>query len=222
MTGLWQDVRYAFRSLAKAPAFTIVTLFTLALGIGANSAIFSVVNGVLIRPFPYRDAGRLVLLRETYAGGQVGSVSGPNFLDWRARSHAFSSMSAARGAELTLLGTGEPEEIQATLISSDFLHTVGVSPLMGRGFLPGEDQGQGTIALISEPGTTNETLGLAPFRNALVGLGSGTGGPTVPADSYHGAISNGSLYSLQIVAGGQSPWPRTRKKTRSRYSRVWS
>jgi putative ABC transport system permease protein len=151
MTGLWQDVRYAFRSLAKAPAFTIVTLFTLALGIGANSAIFSVVNGVLIRPFPYRDAGRLVLVRETYAGGQVGSVSGPNFLDWRARSHAFSSMSATRGAELTLLGTGEPEEIQATLVSSDFLRTVGVSPLMGRGFLPGEDQGQGTIALISEP-----------------------------------------------------------------------
>lgn len=151
MTSLWQDMRYALRSLAKAPAFTVVTLFTLALGIGANSAIFSVVNGVLIRPFPYRDADRLVLVRETYGGGQVGSVSGPNFLDWRARSHAFSSMSAARGAELTLLGTGEPEEIQATLISSDFLRTVGVSPLMGRGFLPGEDRGQATIALISEP-----------------------------------------------------------------------
>ncbi len=151
MTSLWQDMRYALRSLAKAPAFTVVTLFTLALGIGANTAIFSVVNGVLIRPFPYRDADRLVLVRETYGGGQVGSVSGPNFLDWRARSHAFSSMSAARGAELTLLGTGEPEEIQATLISSDFLRTVGVSPLMGRGFLPGEDRGQATIALISEP-----------------------------------------------------------------------
>ena len=91
MTGLWQDARYAIRSLAKAPGFTAVTLFTLALGIGANSAIFSVVNGVLIRPFPYPDPDRLVLVRETYGGGMVGTVSGPNVLDWQARAHRLAA-----------------------------------------------------------------------------------------------------------------------------------
>jgi len=108
MTGLWQDVRYAIRSLTKAPGFTAVTLFTLALGIGANSAIFSVVNGVLLRPFPYPQSDRLVLVREIYGSGEVGTVSGPNFLDWKARSHRFADMAAWRGVAQPLVGVGEP------------------------------------------------------------------------------------------------------------------
>ncbi|MGH7511367.1 MAG: ABC transporter permease [Gemmatimonadales bacterium] len=150
MTGLWQDVRYAIRSLTKAPGFTAVTLFTLALGIGANSAIFSVVNGVLIRPFPYPDPDRLVLVRETYGGGEVGSVSGANVLDWQARAHQFASLAAWRGIAVTLLGAGEPEEMPAAFVSSDFFRTLGVAPMMGRGLLPGEDHGQGTVAVIGE------------------------------------------------------------------------
>jgi putative ABC transport system permease protein len=150
MTGLWQDVRYALRSLAKTPGFTAVTLFTLALGIGANSAIFSVVNGVLIRPFPYPEPDRLVLVRESYGGGEQGSVSGANALDWQARAHSFLSLAAWRGMAVTLLGAGEPEEMSAGLVSSDFFRTLDVAPIMGRGFLPGEDHGQGTVAVIGE------------------------------------------------------------------------
>ena len=96
MTGLRQDIRYALRSLAKAPGFTAVTLFTLALGIGANSAIFSVVDGVLIRPLPYPEPDRLVVVRETYGGGEMGTVSGANFLDWKDRGHQFQSLAAWR------------------------------------------------------------------------------------------------------------------------------
>ncbi|MGN6391586.1 MAG: ABC transporter permease [Gemmatimonadales bacterium] len=180
MTGLWQDVRYALRSLAKAPAFAAVTLFTLALGIGANSAIFSVVNGVLIRPYPYPDPDRLVLVREMYGGGEVGTVSGPNFLDWASRGHAFASLAAWRGVAQTLTGAGEPEEISTALVSSDFFRTLGVKPLMGRGFLPGEDHGQGTVAVMSEglwrsrfgadPKILGRTLNLSGMPYTVIGV----------------------------------------------------
>jgi putative ABC transport system permease protein len=150
MTGLWQDVRYALRSLAKSPGFTAVTLLTLALGIGANSAIFSVVNGVLIRPYPYPDPDRLVLIREMYGGGEQGTASGANMLDWQARTRSFQSMAAWRGIAVTLLGAGEPEEMSAALISSDFFRTLDVAPIVGRGLLPGEDHGQGSVVIIGE------------------------------------------------------------------------
>jgi putative ABC transport system permease protein len=180
MTGLWQDVRYAFRALAKAPGFTAVTLFTLALGIGANSAIFSVVNGVLIRPFPYPEPDRLVVVRETYGSGEVGTVSGPNVLDWQTRSHQFASIAAWRGMAVTLLGSGEPEEMPAALVSSDFFRTLGVAPMKGRGFLPGEDHGQGTVAVIGEalwrtrfgadPDILGRTLDLSGTPYTVVGV----------------------------------------------------
>ena len=150
MDSVLQDFRYAVRSLAKSPGFAVVTLLTLALGIGANSAIFSVVNGVLIRSMPYADADQLVVIRETYAGDQTGSVSGPNFMDWRERGRQFVSMAATRGLSVSLVGVGEPEEMSGTLASADFFKTLGVTLILGRGFLPGEDQGQGTVAVISE------------------------------------------------------------------------
>ncbi|MGH7498420.1 MAG: ABC transporter permease, partial [Gemmatimonadales bacterium] len=112
--------------------------------------IFSVVNGVLIRPLPYPDADRLAVIRETYSGDQVGSVSGPNFIDWRDRAHSFESMAASRGMAVSLVGAGEPQELSAALVSSDFFKTLGITPILGRGFSSGEDQGQGTVAVISE------------------------------------------------------------------------
>jgi putative ABC transport system permease protein len=180
MTGLWQDIRYALRSLAKAPGFTAVTLFTLALGIGANSAIFSVVDGVLIRPLPYPEAERLAVVRETYGGGEVGTVSGANFLDWKARTHQFQLLAAWRGVAVTLLGAGEPEEMPAALVSADFFRTLGVEPILGRGLLPGEDQGQGTVVVIGETlwrtrfgadsGVLGRTLDLSGIPYTIIGV----------------------------------------------------
>ncbi|HET9040050.1 MAG TPA: ABC transporter permease [Gemmatimonadales bacterium] len=180
MSTLWQDVRYAFRSLAKSPGFTAVTLLTLALGIGANSAIFSVVNGVLIRPLPYPEPDRLAVVRETYGGGEVGSVSGANFLDWKTRTHRFESLAAWRGVAVSLLGAGEPEEMPAALVSADFFRTLGVAPMLGRGLLPGEDQGQGTVAVIGETlwrtrfgadsGILGRTLNLSGMPYTIVGV----------------------------------------------------
>ena len=180
MTGLWQDLRYAARSLAKAPGFTAVTLFTLALGIGANSAIFSVVNGVLIRPLPYPEPDRLAVIRETYGGGEEGTVSGPNFLDWKARARGFQSVAAWRGIGVTFLGAGEPEEMPAALVSADFFRTLGVVPLLGRGLLAGEDQGQGTVAVIGETlwrtrfgadsGIVGRTLDLSGTPYTIIGV----------------------------------------------------
>jgi len=180
MSGLVQDLRYALRSLAKAPGFTAVTLFTLALGIGANSAIFSVVNGVLIRPLPYPEPGRLAVIRETYAGDEQGSVSGANFIDWKARTHQFASLAAWRGIAVTLLGTGEPEEMPAALVSADFFRTLGVAPMLGRGLLPGEDQGQGSVAVIgetlwrtrfgAESGILGRTLDLSGTPYTIIGV----------------------------------------------------
>jgi len=109
-----------------------------------------VVNGVLIRPYPYPEPDRLVLLRETYGDGEIGTVAGPNLLDWAARTHAFASLAAWRGVGQTLIGAGEPEEISTALVSSDFFRTLGVAPIMGRGFLPGEDHGPGTVAVMGE------------------------------------------------------------------------
>ncbi len=180
MTGLWQDIRYALRSLAKSPGFTAVTLFTLALGIGANSAIFSVVDGVLIRPLPYPEPDRLAVVRETYGGGEVGTVSGANFLDWKARTHQFESLAASRGVAVTLLGTGEPEEMPAALVSDAFFRTLGVAPMLGRGLLPGEDHGQGSVVVIGETlwrsrfgadsGILGRTLNLSGTPYTIIGV----------------------------------------------------
>src|SRR5277367_3354289 len=110
MGTLLQDLRYGARMLRKSPGFTIVAVLTLALGIGANTAIFSVVNGVLLRPLPFRDPSRLVLIAEK-SSFPIISTSYENYLDWRDQSHSFESMEATRGSSITLTGAGEPERL---------------------------------------------------------------------------------------------------------------
>jgi len=151
METLVQDVRYAFRMLRKSAGFTAVAVLTLALGIGANTSLFSVVNGVLLNPLPFPHAERLVTLHESKPNFESGSISYPNFLDWQKDNHTFSSMAIFRGYEFTFSGKGQAEQVEGELVSSDLFPMIGVKPRLGRGFLPGEDRiGAAPIAMISE------------------------------------------------------------------------
>src|SRR5688572_16135720 len=145
---LAQDARYALRSLRKHPGFTFVAVLTLALGIGANTSIFSVINAVLLRPLPYENADRLVLLTETVSERPIG-VSYPNFVDWRNQSTAFENIAAVRHREsFNLTGAGESERIQGRLVSANFFSTLGVNPIAGRDFVAEDDRPGATPAVI--------------------------------------------------------------------------
>jgi len=152
MMALWRDLSYGARVLIKDPGFTAVAVIVLALGIGANTAIFSVVNGVLLKPLPYPRPERLVTLweRNPRKGVEQENVSPPDFADWRAQSHAFTHLASWSGAgEFNLVGTDGVEVVRAVYGSSGLLPALGVSPLLGRAFLPEEDQPEGNrVALI--------------------------------------------------------------------------
>jgi predicted permease len=150
MSATVQDLKFAIRMLAKSPGFTLVAVLTLALGIGANTAIFSIVNAVLLRPLPFQDSAQLVLMRETYKGVGNVSVSYPNFLDWRQQSHSFSSMAVINNVAFNLSGVPQPENIGGYAVSPNFLALVGVRPVLGREFLPSEEKpGTAPVILLS-------------------------------------------------------------------------
>src|SRR5262249_23002177 len=131
---LFQDLRYGLRMLVKTPAFSGIAILTLALGIGANTAIFSVVNGVLLNPLPFHEPNQLVSLFEEIPNFKNGSISYPNFVDWRRMNHTFSAMAAYRAASFNLTGAGEPENLRGEMISAGFFEILGVKPLLGRTF----------------------------------------------------------------------------------------
>jgi predicted permease len=136
---LLEDVQYGLRVLWKNPRFLAVAVVTLALGIGANTALFSVVNGVLLNPLPYPHPEELVTLHESKPNFSTGSISFPNFLDWQKDNQTFSSMAVQRGTSFILSGLAEAEQIDAQFVSSDFFRQLGVVPVIGRDFAPGED-----------------------------------------------------------------------------------
>jgi predicted permease len=161
-----QDLRFGMRMLAKSPGFTAVAILTLALGIGANTALFSVVNGVLLNPLPYPEPEQLVTLAESKPNFESGSISFPNFRDWRRDNRTFSRMGLTRDTSFNLTGTGDAEQVRAQFISSDFLPLLGVKPLIGRIFSEGEDEiGASPLALIGAEfwsrkfGSTSDILG---------------------------------------------------------------
>ena len=148
--GFLQDLRFALRILRKSPGFTAVALLTLALGIGANTALFSVVNGVLLNPLPYPQPDRLVVIYAKELGLERGAISYPNFLDWVRDNRSFSSLAAYRDDLFLLTGIGDPESLPAERVSASFFPLLGVKPVVGRMFRPEEDQiGAGPVALIS-------------------------------------------------------------------------
>jgi predicted permease len=150
MQTLLQDIRYAIRTLAKNPGFTVVAVLTLALGIGANTALFSVVNGVLLNPLPFPAPNQLATLYANRVHLERASISYPNFLDWQRENHTFVSMAAFRPDDFNLTGTGEAEHIRGEMVSADFFSTLGMKPQIGRSFRSEEDRlGGAPVALIS-------------------------------------------------------------------------
>jgi putative ABC transport system permease protein len=145
-----QDLRYGFRMLLKKPGFTAVAVLALALGVGANTAIFSVVNGVLLRPLPYKDPDRLVRLGEWSQQVPGMSVAYPNFLDWREQNHVFEGLAATQFDSYNLTGVDEPERLQGRNVSANFFDLLGVAPALGRSFTADEDRpGAERVCLIS-------------------------------------------------------------------------
>ncbi|MGH7938963.1 MAG: ABC transporter permease, partial [Bryobacteraceae bacterium] len=148
------DIRYAIRMLLKAPAFTVIAIVALALGIGANTAIFSVIDAVLMRPLPYPQSDRLILLREKMPLLDKGSVSYPNYLDWRAQNRSFTDLALYRTDAMNLSSRDEstpPERVAGGVMSWNLMRIVGLKPIVGRDFTEAEDvPGGPKIALISE------------------------------------------------------------------------
>ena len=150
MGTLLQDIRYGVRLLLKSPTFTLISVLTLALGIGANTAIFSVVNGVLLRPLPYPQPSQLVAFSEKTANFESSSISYPNFEDWRRRNTSFTAIAAYRSDDFSISGTGETERVRAGMVSAPLFQILGVSPVRGRFFTAEEDRlGAAPVAVIS-------------------------------------------------------------------------
>ncbi len=178
---LAQDIRFALRQLRRSPGFTLTAVLTLALGIGGNTAIFSIVNGVLLNPLPFPQADQLVGLHESKPNFENGSISYPNFLDWRKNNHSFSSMAVARGYSFSVTGKGDAEQVNADFISSGYFAVLGIRPMLGREFAEAEDQpGAAPVALISEalwrrkfsaaPNIVGQTITLNGRNFSIVGV----------------------------------------------------
>jgi predicted permease len=146
-----QDLRYGSRVLVKSPGFSLIAILTLALGIGANTAIFSVVNGVLLNPLPFHDPDQLVSMFQEIPNFKNASISYPNFVDWRRMNTTFTAMAAYRSTGFNLSSNGEPERLHGEMISAGFFEILGVNPLMGRTFTADEDRlGANPTVMITE------------------------------------------------------------------------
>jgi predicted permease len=203
METLFQDIRYALRMLRKSRGFAVVAVLTLALGSGANTAVFSIVNGVLLNPLPFPQADELVALGENKPNFENGSISYPNFRDWQRENRSFSSLAVSRVYGFNLLGAGDPEQVDGEFVSSDFFSTLGVKPLIGRFFVAGEDEvGAAPVALIGEDlwrrkfSSSPDILG----KNITLGPKSYTAIGVVPA-SFHMTLPSFRDGEIFVPAG---------------------
>jgi putative ABC transport system permease protein len=181
MSSLLRDVRHSARSLRQSPGFTAIAVLTLAIGIGANTAIFSFVDAMLLRPLPYPDADRIVRVMEKPPRGERNGISTLNFLDWQRDNTVFDFMSAQTGDTVTLTGGSEPVQLRGGLVSAGYFKVFGAEPALGRTFLPGEDQlGKQQVAVIShsvwvtqfgaDPTIVNRTVLLNNEPHTIVGV----------------------------------------------------
>jgi putative ABC transport system permease protein len=183
LSNLASDVRYALRNLAKRPGFTAIAVITLALGIGANSAIFSFINALLLKPLPFSDTDRIVALWDKVPsrGVERNEVTVANYLDWRAQNRTFEQLGIYRWWSTNLTGADAPERVQGFLVTTNFLDIVGVKPALGRGFLPEEEQpGKDGVALITyslwqrrfagDPNILNKTISTNANQRIVIGV----------------------------------------------------
>src|SRR6185369_17001165 len=142
MDSIIQDVRYAIRALAKRPGFTLVAVLTLALGIGANTAIFTAVDAALLRPFPYKNQDTLAHIWETSPRKDFSEheASYPDYMDWREQNNSFEDLAGYSSGSVTITGSEQPERIQAARVTSSFFPLLGVEANLGRTFRDGEDR----------------------------------------------------------------------------------
>src|SRR5436190_9301347 len=162
MTTLLQDLRYGVRMLLKNPGFSIVAVLALTLGIGADSAIFRVVNAVLLRPLPYPDSDRLVILRERSPQLEGMSVAYPNFIDWREQNSTFENIGVYRRQSYNFTGSGEPERLVGAQVSADVFSTLKVNAARGRVFTNGEDKPGATPVVVLSHGLWQRRFGGEP------------------------------------------------------------
>ncbi len=178
---LGQDLRFGLRMLRKNPGFSLVAILTLALGIGATTLIFSVVNAVLLRPLPYREADRLVRIEERHLRGNASNVSYANFRDLGAQTGTLEQIAASRFWTANLTGTGEPERVRSALVSASFFDALGVAPLLGRTFLREEDQPNGAPVVVlsqqlwqrrygSDPQIVGQTIRVSDVERTVIGV----------------------------------------------------
>jgi predicted permease len=180
---LLQDMRYGLRSLRKNPGFAAVAVLTLALGVGANSTIFSFVNGVMLRPLPYREPGRLVLLDETAPKRGITSmgVSFPNFVDWREQNRVFEDVASYTEGSYTLVGGGEPAQVRGARVTSGLFEVLGVAPVLGRTVRPEEDRPDNDTVVIlghglwrsrfgGDPGVVGQSISINNRPHTVIGV----------------------------------------------------
>jgi putative ABC transport system permease protein len=188
MEAFVQDIRYGLRMLLAKPSFSVIAVLALALGIGITSSIFSVVNGVLLKPLAYKNPDQLVRIWEKWGGFDQGSVAYLNFKDWRERNQSFDKMAASRWTGFNLTGEGQPERLLGRQVSSDMLTVLGVTPAVGRDFREDEDrEGASAVVMISDalwkryfggdPSITDRTLTLNDEPYQIIGV--------LPADFHY-------------------------------------
>jgi predicted permease len=162
MDSFLQDLRYALRMFAKSPGFAAIAIFTLALGIGANTALFSVVNGVLLNPLAYPHSGQLVAVYGTTPGVNLGPITYLNFLDWQRDTQTFSSLAMYRNRDMNFIGKDKSERVTSYMISADFFSTLGVAPILGRNFSADDDHVGAAPVVLLGAGFWKRTFGSSP------------------------------------------------------------
>jgi len=162
MSTTWDDIRYALRMFLKNPGFSAVAILTLALGIGTNTAIFSVVNAVLLRPLPFRDPGKLCLLYEHFPSFGLIGPSYENLVDWRDQSTSYEGVAFVHNATFTLTGAGDPQRLNGQMASANFYPLLGINPIYGHTFFPEEDRAGGPLVVLLSYGIWQRQFGGAP------------------------------------------------------------